>query len=162
MGTRSGDLDPGILLHLMRTRHLGSDELEKLLNHRSGLAGVSGGTSDMRNLEAAATHGDSDAQLAIDMFAYSISNAVGGYAAALGGLNLLVFTGGIGEHSSALRDRVCSSLGFLGIELDHDSNQKNLRRISTQQSACAVEILPSQENQQIAIHVRTLNTGPKP
>jgi acetate kinase len=157
MGTRSGDLDPGILLHLMRARHLGSDELEKLLNHRSGLAGISGGTSDMRSLEAAAAHGEIDAQLAIEMFAYSISKAVGAYAAALGGVDMLVFTGGIGEHSSALRDRVCSSLQFLGIALDHDSNQRNLRRISTQQSTCAVEIIPSQENQQIAIHVRALN-----
>ncbi len=157
MGTRSGDLDPGILLHLMRTRRLEADELEKLLNDSSGLAGISGGTSDMRDLEAAVSHGDSDAQLAIEMFAYSISKAVGAYAAALGGLDLLIFTGGIGEHSSALRNRVCSSLQSLGIQLDHDSNQKNLRRISTPQSACAVEILPSQENQQIAIHVRALN-----
>lgn len=115
MATRSGDLDPGILLFLLRTERLTADEVEKLLNHDSGLAALSGGESDMRLLEKAAGDGDVRAKLAIESFAFAARKYIGAYAAELGGLDLLIFTGGIGEHSAAMRDRICRGLDFLGV-----------------------------------------------
>lgn len=115
MATRSGDLDPGILLFLLRTERLSADDVEKLLNRESGLAALSGGESDMRLLEKAAAAEDVRAKLAIESFAFAARKYIGAYAAELGGLDLLVFTGGIGEHSASMRDRICRGLDFLGI-----------------------------------------------
>jgi acetate kinase len=115
MATRSGDFDPGVVLFLMRTEQLSADQLESLLNHDSGLGALSGGESDMRLLEQCAAKGDPKAQLAITVFAHAVRKMIGAYAAELGGLDLLVFTGGIGEHSAAVRDWICDGLGFLGV-----------------------------------------------
>ena len=115
MATRSGDLDPGIIVFLLRTQHSTANELEALLNRESGLGALSGGKSDMRMLEQSAANGDARAQLAIEVFAQAVRKQVGAYAAELGGLDLLVFTGGIGEHSSSMRNRICTGLEFLGI-----------------------------------------------
>lgn len=141
MATRSGDLDPGVLLYLLRVKKMDADSLEDLLNHHSGLAALSGGTGDMRDLEAAADGGDHDAQLAIEIFCASIRKVIAAYAAVLGGLDMLVFTGGIGEHSARIRKDICSGLGFLGISIDapDDSN-------------VSARVLPSQEDLQIARH----------
>jgi acetate kinase len=129
MGTRSGDLDPGILLFLMRSGLADGRELEDILDHKSGLLGVSGNTSDVRQLEKARTS-DSRADLALRMFSYQIRKAVAASAAAMDGLDALVFTGGIGEHDATLRDDICAGLRFL--------------------PPFAVHVLPAQEDLQIA------------
>jgi acetate kinase len=115
MATRSGDFDPGVVLFLMRTEELSADQLESLLNRDSGLGALSGGESDMRLLEQCVAKGDKKARLAIEVFAHAVRKMIGAYAAELGGLDLLVFTGGIGEHSAAVRDWICDGLDFMGI-----------------------------------------------
>jgi acetate kinase len=115
MATRSGDLDPGVLLFLLRSEGLDADALEDLLNHRAGLAALSGGESDMRSLLERAAHGDGDAALAVDAYVISIRKAIGAYAALLGGVDRLIFTGGIGEHSAVVRARIGDGLDAIGI-----------------------------------------------
>jgi acetate kinase len=156
MATRSGDLDPGVLLYLMRVKQMNADSLEHLLNHDSGLTALSGGKGDMRDLEAAANGGNQPAHLAIDEFCSSIRKVIAAYAAVLGGLDMLVFAGGIGEHSAPVRGRVCEGLAFLGISIDDATNQSNASTISTSESKVRVRIVPSQEDRQIARHSRTL------
>lgn len=116
MGTRSGDLDPSIPLFLQREAGMSDAEVDELLNHQSGLLGISGISPDIRELEDAAAKGHPHAQLALDVFAYRVAKYVGAFAVALGGIDALAFTGGIGEHSVATRTRICSRLGFLGID----------------------------------------------
>ena len=140
MGTRSGDLDPGVLLYLMRTESMDADRLETLLNHECGLAAFSGGESDMQVLLQREAAGDNLAALAIDTFSTAVKKAIGGYAALMGGVDLLVFTGGIGQHSAAIRDRICRQLAFL--DLAPDSNK--------------VLVMPTDEEREIARHCRTL------
>ena len=138
MATRSGDFDPGVVLFLMRTEQLNADQLESLLNRDSGLLALSGGESDMRLLEESAAKGDAKAMLAIAVFAHAVRKMIGAYAAELGGLDMLVFTGGIGEHSAEIRDRICRGLAFLGVT-------------SGDPADCAkVRVLPSEEELQIA------------
>lgn len=133
MATRSGDFDPGILLFLMRTEHLSANQLESLLNRDSGLAALSGGESDMRLLEECAQRGDARAQLAIDVFTHSVRKMIGAYAAELGGLDLLVFTGGIGEHSASVRNRICQGLDFLGITSGDPAQCSRVMVLSTEE-----------------------------
>jgi acetate kinase len=135
MATRTGDLDPGVLLYLMRAQKLDADALEALLNHSAGLKALSNGEADMRKLEE--SHDDSSKE-AIEIFCRSIAKTVAGYASVLGGLDLLVFTGGIGEHSSRVREQVCSKLAFLDLAGDK------------------VKVLPSEEDLQIARHCRSM------
>jgi acetate kinase len=156
MATRSGDLDPGVLLFLLRVKKMNADSLEHLLNHESGLTGISVGKSDMRDLQSAAAAGDQKAQLAIDIFCASIRKVIAAYAAVLGGLDMLVFSGGIGEHSAPVRKNVCQGLKFLGISLDDASNQSNAGEISAAASKVSIRIIPSQEDRQIARHSRAL------
>ncbi len=154
MGTRSGDLDPGVVLFLARHWNLSNDELESVLNHQSGLAGLADGTSDMRALTAAAAAGDAHAALAIDIFARSIAKTIAAYAAVLGGLDMLVFTGGIGEHSAEVRAKACARLGFLGVTLSEQRNAASGRDsngfVSPQGAPCPVRILAADEDGQIA------------
>src|SRR5438552_9025681 len=156
MGTRSGDLDPGVLLHLVRTKQLDADALEGLLNHDSGLVGLSGGTADMRELQASAHRVSAQAGLAIEIFCRSIRKTIAAFAAVLHGLDLLVFTGGIGEHSAKVRSSVCDGLDFLGIQLDPARNEVNAATISTENSRCHVAVIPSEEDREIARHSRGL------
>jgi acetate kinase len=156
MATRSGDLDPGVLLYLMRVKEMNADSLESLLNHDSGLKALSGDKGDMRDLEAAAVGGDSQAQLAIDVFCTSICKTVAGYAAVLGGLDMLMFAGGIGEHSARVRGLVCGRLGFLGIRLDDAANRSHGGTISATDSGVDVRVVPSEEDRQIARHCRAM------
>ncbi|WP_233805506.1 acetate/propionate family kinase [Paraburkholderia sp. HP33-1] len=142
MGTRCGDLDPGVLLYLMRAEHLGADALETLLNRHSGLAGYADGESDMQALEKRVAAGDALASLALDAFATAVRKTIGAYAALLGGIDLLVFTGGIGEHSTEVRRRVCEGLAFAGL-VEHDPAGK-------------VRVLHTEEEKQIARHCRAL------
>ena len=156
MATRSGDLDPGVLLYLLRVKKMNADSLEHMLNRESGLTGISAGKSDMRDLESAAAGGDQKAQMAIEIFCTGIRKVIAAYAAVLGGLEMLVFSGGIGEHSVPVRSSVCNGLGFLGVSLDGTVNQSNASTLSTRGSKVQIRIVPSQEDLQIARHSRAL------
>jgi acetate kinase len=122
MGTRSGAVDPGLLIHLLRHKGLDPDRLDHALNHESGLLGVSGVSADMRRVLAAAATGDPRARLAIDVYVHRLRQTIGAMAATLGGIDALVFTAGVGEHSAEIRRRACQGLGFLGLELDESAN----------------------------------------
>ncbi len=155
MGTRCGDLDPGVLLYLMREKHFDAAMLEDLLDRRSGLAGISRLGSDMRVLhEAASTN--ADARLAIEMFCYSVRKQVAGMIAALDGADALVFTGGIGENDAEARAAICAGLGWIGVGLDAARNRSASDPIHASASRCAVQVLASQENEQIARHAWAL------
>jgi acetate kinase len=133
MATRSGDFDPGVVLFLMRTEQLSADQLESLLNKDSGLGALSGGEADMRLLEECAAKGDTRAQLAIDVFVHAVRKMIGAYAAELGGLDLLVFTGGIGEHDATMRDRICQGLAFLGITGGDSAQSPKVRAMTSEE-----------------------------
>ena len=122
MGTRSGDIDPGMFGHIHRALGLSIEEIENALYRRSGLAALSGRGHDLRDIEAAAAQGDEQAQLALAVYAYRARKYIGAYAAALGGLDVLAFTGGIGENSASMRRRICDRLEFLGVRLDEEGN----------------------------------------
>jgi acetate kinase len=155
MGTRSGDLDPGLLLHLLRGQEYDAAQLDHLLNHDSGLVGVSGESSDMRALLEASAR-NSRARLAVEMFCYQVRTAVGALAAVLGGLELLVFAGGIGEHAAPVRATVCTGLAHLGIDLDPEANARHADIISRPGSRSVVRVTPSDEDMQIARHCALL------
>lgn len=150
MSTRSGDLDPGVLLYLLRAGY-GPDELEKMINRESGLLGVSGSSSDMKTLLEKRSH-DSLADQAIQMFCYGIKKFIGAYAAVLGGVDTLVFTGGIGERAAAVREEICQRLEFLGIQLNVEQNSQNAAIISASGSPCTVRVVPTDEDLMIARH----------
>src|SRR5579859_4136075 len=154
MGTRSGDLDPGVLLHLLRSGY-SAERLEALLNHEAELLGVSGKSSEMKLLlEKRKT--DPAAALAVQMFCYQARKFVGAFAAALGGLDTLVFTGGIGEHAAEVRAEICSGLQHLGIELDGAANNRNAEVISAAGSRCVVRVVETDEDLMIARHTRSV------
>jgi len=159
MGTRSGDLDPGLVLYLMRVAGLTVVDLEELLNHQSGLLGLfDGRSSDVRDIMSAAAEGDKRADLALEIFCYRIAKYIGAYSAALEGLDAIAFSGGIGEHSALLRARVCQRLHFLGLSLDEQRNASADGRteaaLHTESSAVQVWLIPANENLQIAREVR--------
>jgi acetate kinase len=156
MATRSGDLDPGVILYLQRVKNMDADSLENLLNRESGLKALSGGTSDMRDLQTAAAAGDARARLAIDKFCYAIRKVIAAYASVLGGLDMLVFAGGIGEKSVIVRKNVCEGLSFLGIAIDADRNARSDVVTSPDASKIAVRVMSPQEDLQIARHCRAL------
>ena len=158
MGTRSGDLDPGVLIYLLRAKKFDVGMLEELINHQSGLLGVSGVDSDMRRLREAAVS-NPDARLAIQMFCYSVCKQVAGMIAVLGGVDCLVFTGGIGEHDEKIRAAICGSLAWLGISLDEARNRAARNPLSDAVSRCAVQVFPAQEGLKIARHTWALVTG---
>lgn len=153
MGTRSGDLDPSIITYVMGKEGLDIREMNALLNKHSGLIGVSGESSDMRELEDAVLEGDKRAKYAFDLFTYRIKKYVGSYIAAMGGLDALVFTGGIGENSIAVRKAVCSDMEYLGLELDPLKNEeaKGELDISTVNSKARILRIPTNEELVIAL-----------
>lgn len=144
MATRSGDLDPGVILYLLRNEKLEADKLEDLLNHESGLFALSSGEGDVKALEERARSNDPKARLALDVFAISVRKTIGAYLALLGGVDLLVFTGGIGEHSDHVRSSATQGLESLGLTADK------------------VQIVPTQEERQIARHCREMITQHRP
>jgi acetate kinase len=144
MGTRSGDLDPGVILYLLRNERLDADGLEDLVNHQSGLFALSSGESDVKTLEERARSNDARACLALEVFAVSVRKAIGAYTALLGGVDLLVFTGGIGEHSNRIRSAATDSLELLGLTADK------------------IQTVPAQEELQIARHCRQLMASSRP
>ena len=149
MSTRSGDLDPGVVTYLARGQQLSGDQIEDLLSHRSGLLAISGTTGDMRVLlEREST--DAACQLAVAVFVYAIKKALGALTAALGGLDTLIFSGGIGEHAPAIRARVCESLAFLGVQLDMERNEANAAIISAPSAGVMVRVIPTDEELMIA------------
>ena len=154
MGTRSGDLDPGVLLHLLSTGY-SAEKLESLLNHEAGLLGVSGESSEMKVLLAKRAT-DPAAALAVQMFCYHVRKFIGAFAAALGGLDTLVFTGGIGEHAAAVRAEICSGLQYLGVALDGAANNRNAEVISVARSRCVVRVIETDEDLMIARHTRSV------
>jgi acetate kinase len=156
MATRSGDLDPGVLLYLMRSKGMTADSLEATLNREAGLKAISGGTADMRELEAATD--DPKAQMAIAIFCRAIAKTIAAYAAVLGGLDLLVFSGGIGEHSRRVRSEVCAALEFLGLVLDEEQNRASRSLLATATSRVQIRLVPSEEDRQIARHTRALSS----
>jgi acetate kinase len=153
MGTRSGSLDPGVMLYLMDELKMDARAIEKLIYQQSGLLGVSGISSDMRALLESA---EPRAKLAIDLFVYRIGRELGSLAAALGGLDALVFTGGIGEHAAAIRERVCRDAAWLGIEFDPAASKTDGPRISTAASRVPAWVMPTNEELMIARHTRKL------
>jgi acetate kinase len=153
MGTRSGSLDPGVILYLMQQLGMDGGEIEKLLYNESGLLGVSGVSSDMRELLASA---DPRAKFAVDLFVYRIGRELGSLAAALGGLDAIVFTAGIGERAAAIRAGVCRQATWLGVELDPAANARHGPRISTASSRVAAWVIPTNEELMIARHTLAL------
>ena len=155
MGTRSGDLDPGVLVYLARQKNLDATQLEELVNRRSGLLGVSGISADLRDLHNVA-HSNPDARLAIDMFCYSAGKQLAAMSAALGGVDTIIFTGGIGEHDAQVRALICGHLGVIGVRLDTARNRDADDPISDGASRVQVRVLPSEEDEQIARQTWTL------
>ena len=149
MGTRCGNIDPGVLLYLMDRHNMDARALEQLLYHQSGLLGVSGISNDMRTLLAS---DDPHALEAIELFVYRAGREIGSLAAALGGLDALVFTGGIGEHSAVIRAKVCRQAAWLGLELDDSANTTGVSRISTLSSKVSAWVVATDENRMIANH----------
>ena len=157
MSTRTGDLDPGLVYYLARTERMTAARFQRMVNHESGLLGVSGTSSDMRDLLVQEA-GDLRAAEAVALFCYQAKKWIGSFAAALGGLDTLVFTGGIGENAPAVRKRICDELGFLGIELDQMRNAKNAPLISQDVGRVKVRVMRTDEELMIARSVtRVLN-----
>jgi acetate kinase len=149
MGTRSGDLDPGAIWWILQQEGLGAAQLSELVNHQSGLLGISGISSDMQDLLARES-GDTAAADAVELFTYQVRKSIGAYAAVLDGIDALVFTGGIGERSAIIRSRVCAGLGYLGIALDQEANEKNEVLISRPGGPVRVYAIPTDEEKMIA------------
>jgi acetate kinase len=153
MGTRCGAIDPGVILYLIDQRGMDARAIEKLIYSQSGLLGVSGVSSDMRTLLASA---EPRARLAVELYVYRIGRELGSLAAALGGLDALVFTGGIGENSAEIRERVSRDAAWLGVVLDEAANRSGAPRISTAASQTAAWVLPTNEELMIARHTRRM------
>ena len=155
MSTRSGDLDPGVILYLLRSRNFSTTDLDKAVNRDGGLLGISELSSDVRALLTARST-DTRAADAIDVFCYQVKKCIGSFAAALGGLDALVFSGGIGEHSPEVRAQICREMEFLGIAIDPALNDANAPVISAEHSAVQIRIVNTREEVMIARHVRAV------
>lgn len=158
MGTRTGDIDPGVLIHLLRQHGMDVDAVTHLVNRESGLLGVSGRSSDIRDLLAHMPE-DVRSSAAVELFCYTARKAIGSLAAVLGGVDALAFTGGIGEHAAPVRAAICAELAFLGIRLDADRNAANASMISAPGASGAVWVIHTDENRMIARHTRRLIQG---
>ena len=152
MGPRSGNLDPAILQFIMNKYGYTADEMLNILNKKSGVLGISGVGSDFRDLEKAAKEGNERAQLALDKFAYEVRKYIGSYAAAMGGVDIITFTAGVGENGPDMRESICEGLGFLGVHVDHEKNQVRGKEtdISAADSTVKVYVIPTNEELMIA------------
>jgi acetate kinase len=165
MGTRSGDLDPAIVPYTMEKEELTLNEVNSMLNKHSGLMAISGISSDMREVEQAISEGDKNAKLAFEMYEYRLRKYIGAYTAAMNGVDVLVFTAGVGENSVLLRQTVCKQLTFFGVDLDEERNQTNSsdeRRISATGSRVEVLVIPTNEELMIARETYRLVNNEKP
>lgn len=156
MGTRTGALDPGVVLYLLQERGYDAKAIEKLLYKESGLLGVSGLSNDMRDLLES---DDPNAAEAVELFVYHVGKHAAALASALQGLDALVFTAGIGENAAVVRERVCHRLAWLGVRLDPEANRRGGPRLSTEDSSVSVWVIPTDEERMIALHVRDLLRG---
>jgi acetate kinase len=159
MGTRPGDLDPGVVVYLARSRGMDASALEDLITRHSGLLALSETTSDMQSLLAARAS-DPRAELAVAIFCYSARKWIGTLAAVLGGLDTLVFTGGIGEHATPVREEICRELSYLGIDLDPDRNSRSESIVTVDGSRCTVRVIATDEERVVARHTAELTGGP--
>jgi acetate kinase len=152
MGTRSGDCDPALLQFIMNKYGYSVDEMLNILNKKSGVLGISGVSSDFRDLDNAAAEGNERARLALDKFAYEVKKYIGSYAAALGGVDVLTFTAGVGENSASMRASICEGLEYLGVKLDPERNNTRGKEalISADDSKVAVYVIPTNEELMIA------------
>ncbi len=153
MGTRSGDIDPAIVPYVMNKEELTLSEVNSMLNKHSGMLAISGSSSDMREITEAMAEGDKNSQLAFDMYVYRLKKYIGSYIAAMNGLDVLIFTAGIGENSAIVREAVCKGISFFGIELDEEKNKERsgeIREISTANSKVKVLVVPTNEELLIA------------
>lgn len=165
MGTRCGDVDPGALIFLMDKHNLSSKDMLNMVNKESGLAGVSGVSSDMREITAAAKQGNEKAILSLEMYEQRITKYVGAFAAEMGGVDIIVFTGGVGEHQSSTRANVCNPLRFMGVEIDNaanDANNGDEGIISTPNSAVKVVVIPTDEEYMISKDTEAIIEGREP
>ena len=149
MGTRCGQLDPGVVLYLLTEKGMSPDEITHLLYHDSGLKGLSGLSNDMRELEA--SHAPA-AREAIDYFVARVRREIAGLAATIGGVDAIVFAGGIGEHAFRVREQILGDMGWLGVGLDRDANARNAQTVSLPDSRVAVLVIPTDEDRMIAEH----------
>jgi len=160
MGTRSGDVDPGVLLYMLRSANMTADEIDDLLNHQSGLLGLSNRSNDVRVLEQAAHTGDSNAEIALEVFAYHVCKYIGSYSAVLGGVDTVAFTGGVGEHSADVRARICRRLGFLGLRMSDEANDSagngGMVRISANDATVQAWVIPTDEERQVVRNAQAL------
>ncbi|MDR3689056.1 MAG: acetate/propionate family kinase [Fimbriimonas sp.] len=159
MGTRSGDIDPGAVLFLMREAKMTIKQVDDLLNHESGLLGLSRKSSDLREVEEAASQGDTDCEFALDAFAYRAAKYVGAYTVALGGLDALVFSGGIGEHSREMRRRICRRLGALGIDEPEDLTGRAVSTCLSGSRTPSIWVVRTDEERQIAVETLAVMTN---
>lgn len=162
MGTRVGDVDPGALTFLMLKHNLSAEQLQTLINKESGVLGVSGVSNDMREIEAAIAAGNERAKLALDMYELRITKYIGAYAAEMGGVDIIVFTGGVGENQASLRAEVCSTLGFMGVEIDEKVNAVTRGTetvVSSAASKVKVVVIPTDEELMIARDTQALVEG---
>ena len=152
MGTRCGDVDPGALLYIQQKEQLDHEGMQALINKKSGVAGLTGVSSDMRDIEKAVEEGNERAIMALNMYEYRITKYIGAYTAALGGVDVIVFTGGVGENQTGTRERICKQLAFLGIEFDVEKNKTRGEEIelSTLNSKVRVVVIPTDEEYMIA------------
>jgi acetate kinase len=158
MGTRSGDIDPAIITFLMKKKNMSIEEADNYINKQSGVLGISGVSSDFRDIENAANQGNDHAQLALDIFAYNVHKYIGSYAAAMNGVDAIVFTAGLGENSISMREKICHGLEFLGATLDTEANKVRgkAKEISTSDSKVKIFVIPTNEELVIARDTKML------
>ncbi|MBP5498387.1 MAG: acetate kinase [Muribaculaceae bacterium] len=165
MGTRCGDLDPGAILFLMVKHNLSAKDMLAIVNKKSGMLGVTEISSDMREIDQARANGSERARMGLDMYCHRITKYVGAYAAEMNGADIIVFTGGVGEHQADVRELVCSTLGFMGVELDKEANNANFGEeqvISTPESKVKVVVIPTDEEYMIAHDTEAIVEGREP
>jgi len=153
MGTRCGGIDPSVVTYVMSKENITPENMSNLMNKKSGFLGISGISNDCRDLQAAAAEGNERAKLALDMFTYQIKKFVGGYAAAMGGIDAIIFTGGIGENANAIRSEICSDMEFLGLSIGEELNKNASRKeskFSTAESKVEAWVIPTNEEIMIA------------
>ena len=151
MGTRCGDIDPAIVTFLMDKQDMTAEQVDNLMNKKSGVLGISGVSNDFRDIEAEAEKGNKRAQLALDKFAYTVKKYIGSYAAAMGGLDYIVFTAGLGENSSSARKEICDGLEFLGVEIDDEKNKTRGKEAEISKDGSKVKVFVIPTNEEVVI-----------
>ena len=157
MGTRAGDVDVAAVTYIMKKENLTVDEMDNILNKKSGVLGISGVSSDFRDIEEAAEHGNDRAETALDVFAYKVAKRIGAYAAAMNGVDAIVFTAGLGENSPFMRDKICNGLEYLGTRIDPELNKLRGKQMEISIKRARVKIFVIPTNEELVIARDTLN-----